>query len=130
MKYVCHRRFKEKAICGDVNIPATTECDERNGIIYAGNKALCCIGSENAHIYFAIDEDAQGMIRGELVRSITTILRKKDEEYQNRWDKLWDDPRCLKYKRIEHPNHWLWNNQFFDAPVSDLEYILNLIQKG
>lgn len=33
MKYVVHRRFKDKAICGEVNLPAMTMCEEANGYI-------------------------------------------------------------------------------------------------
>ena len=33
MKYVVHRRFKDKAICGEVNLPAMTMCEEANGYV-------------------------------------------------------------------------------------------------
>lgn len=127
MEYITHRRFKDKAICGDVNIPAMTECEERNGMIYHDNNPLCLISSENAHMYLAANEDGMGMKRGELTRKITSILRRKDNMHQWRWDRVWDDELCQKYKRPEHPDHWLWNHEFYNAEISDLEYILNLI---
>ena len=37
MKYVVHRRFKDKAICGEVNLPAMTMCEETNGYIFYGD---------------------------------------------------------------------------------------------
>lgn len=130
MKYITHRRFKERAICGDVNIPAMTECEERNNMIYYKEKAICLVTSENAHTYFAVNEDGNGLRRGELIKSITSLLRRKDDKHQTRWDKVWDDPKCQKYKRPEHSDHWLWNNEFYTAEIADLEYILKLIKKG
>ena len=34
MQYIVHRRLKDTAICGGVNIPATTICEEICGVIY------------------------------------------------------------------------------------------------
>lgn len=128
MKYITHRRFKDRAICGDVNIPANTECEERNGMIYHEGKAVCLITSENAHTYFAVNEDGKGLQRGATTRFINVLLRRKDDNYQARWDKVWEDKLCQKYKRPEHPDHWLWNHEFYNADLSDLEYIENLIR--
>lgn len=66
MKYVVHRRFKDKAICGEVNLPAMTICEETNGYIFHGDKLLCVVTSENAHQFFARDDDGAGMLRGKL----------------------------------------------------------------
>lgn len=128
MKYITHRRFKDRAICGDVNIPANTECEERNGMIYYNGQPVCLITSENAHTYFAVNEDGKGLQRGATTRAINVFLRRKDEHYQDRWDRVWDDKLCQKYKRPEHPDHWLWNHEFYNADLSDLEYIENLIR--
>ena len=62
MKYVVHRRFKDKAICGEVNLPAMTMCEETNGYIFHGDKLLCVVTSENAHQFFARDDDGAGML--------------------------------------------------------------------
>lgn len=129
MKYIVCRRFKDKAICGNVNIASLTECVERSGMIYYGDKPLCLAGSENAHTYLAVNEDGNGIARGDLTRKITNRLRIKDGFYQERWDRVWDDPVCQKYKRPEHPEHWLWNNAFYDASIDDLEYIWNLVRQ-
>lgn len=129
MKYIIYRRFKEMAICGNVNLSAMTECAEHSGIIYHDGDPLCLVGSENAHVYLAVNDDGNGMRRGDLTRKITNRLRIKDEFYQARWDRVWDDPLCQKYKRPEHPEHWLWNNAFYDASIDDLEYIWNLVRQ-
>lgn len=130
MKYIVYKRFKDKALCGEINIPALTECEERNGVIFLKNKPLCFITSENAHSHFAINDDGKGLERGRFTRNINTILRHKDENYQARWNKVWGDKLCQKYKRPEHPDHWLWNHEFYNADLCDLEYIENLIRMG
>lgn len=127
MQYIVHRRFKGKAICGYVNIPAKTICSEYDGTIYYGDKPLCVVKSENAHKFFARNDDGNGMYRGELIRKITNKLINKDYLYQKRWDAVWDDALCQKYKRHEHADHWLWNHLFFNADIKDLQYILALV---
>ena len=101
MKYVVHRRFKDKAICGAVNLPAMTMCEEANGYIFHGDKLLCVVTSENAHQFFA--------------------------RYQNRWDMVWEDPTCQPYKRIEYADFWLWNHDFFNADIDTLRHIAKLV---
>lgn len=129
MRYVVYRRFKDRALCGDVNIPAKTRCEERNGVIYCNNEALCLTTSENAHTYLALDDDGYGLLRGSLVLFILNKLKNKDNNYQARWDRIWADDLCQKYRREEHPDHWLWSHNFYEASINDLKYIKALIQE-
>ena len=48
MKYIVHKRFKSKAICGYVNLPALTECECVDGRIVCNGKIICNERSENA----------------------------------------------------------------------------------
>lgn len=127
MKYITHRRFKGKAICGDVNIPAMTECETQNEYIVLDGKIICTVFSENAHLYFASNDDGRGMLRGTLTRKIVKALLNNDKDYQARWDKVWEDKLCQRYKRTEHSDHWLWNHSFYNADVNDLKYIAHLV---
>ena len=127
MQYITHRRFKDNAICGRVNIPAFSTCDERDGVVYFCGMPICYTTSENAHQYFARNNDGQGMKRGQLTQAIQNKLAKRDSAYQSRWDKIWDDTICQKYKRKEYDDFWLWNHGFFNAGVEDLKYIAKLV---
>ena len=40
---------------------------------------------------------------------------------------VWADPLCQKYKRPEHEDFWIWNHDFYDAPVEDLWHIAALV---
>ena len=59
--------------------------------------------------------------------SIKAKLEKRDAGYQARWDKVWDDDLCQKYRRPEHEDWWLWNHAFFNAPIPDLRHIAGLV---
>ncbi len=127
MKYIVHKRFKAKAICGEVNLPAMTECESRDGFIMHNGLFLCAETSANAHGYFAANEDSQGMLRGKLTRAIQKSLQKRDGGYQERWDRVWSDPVCQPYKRVEHADFWLWNHDFYKADIDVLRHIAALV---
>lgn len=127
MNYILHKRFRQKAICGEVNLPATTECESNGNFIYYNGNPICVTTSENAHQYFARNDDGQGLLRGKLTQKIQSILAKTDPQHQARWDKVWEDELCQPYRRAEYEDYWLWNDAFFNAPIEDLQHILNLI---
>lgn len=127
MKYIVHKRFKDKAICGDVNFPALTECECDGTIIKHSGNPICFVGSENAHQFFAVNEDGMGMERGRLAQAIQKTLAKRDDHYQERWDKVWDDEICQPYKRADYDDYWLWNHDFFNADIDVLRHIAKLV---
>lgn len=127
MKYIVHKRFRDKAICGDVNLPAMTVCECDGAVIKYNGKPICSARSENAHQYFAIDEDGMGMVRGKLTQAIQKTLAKRDNEYQQRWDKVWDDEVCKPYKRKDYDDYWLWGHDFFNADINVLRHIAKLV---
>lgn len=129
MEYICYKRFKQTAICGNVNIPYGTVLAAENGIISNNGKPICYTKSQNAYDYFARNDDEKGLERGKLTADIISTLAKRDAKHQARWDKVWADLSLLKYKRPEHADHWLWNHDFYCAPIADLERIKQMIQE-
>lgn len=127
MEYIVFRRFRGKSLSGKVNLPYGTKCQMEDGIITFQGSPICCVTSEVAHQYFSRNDDGNGIRRGQLAHNIQQRLAKRDGNYQKRWDKIWGAPALLRYKRIEHEDHWLWNNAFFNAPIDDLIYIASLI---
>ena len=128
MKYICFRRFREKALCGEVNIPYGTKLVETNIVIsYYGNP-ICYTKSQNAYDYFARNDDGKGLERGKLTAEIIKLLNNRnDGKYQDRWDRIWGDLSLLKYKRPEHDDYWLWNYDFFNASIEELSRIKSII---
>lgn len=127
MQYIVHRRYHGVCLYGEANLPRGTDCGCIGGYITVNDKIICSNKSEISHQYFALNDDGHGLERGRLTQEIQKILSKRDEHYQDRWDKVWDDPICQKYKRPEHADYWLWNHEFFEANIFDLRYIAKLV---
>lgn len=128
--YIVNKRFKSKCLSGEINLPYGTRCEcEDNLIIYEGNP-ICFITSQTAYDYFSQNDDSKGLQRGKLVDEIKKRLAKVDDKHQDRWNKIWDNEAKLKkYRRQEISDYWLWSYEFYNAPVEDLEFILNKIKE-
>ena len=128
MKYLVTRRFKTKAICGEVNLAYGTECFSQGNVIYRQDKQpLCLITSENAHMYFTVNDDGLAKERRQLIEDIAKLL--SDEKLEKRWDVVWNDLTCRKYKRKEFADFWLWNHDFYGASLDDLQYIKKILME-
>ena len=125
--YIANRRAKFDSISGYVNIPYGTQLEADDKYIYFSGMPICAVTSKNAHEYFSQNDDGNGLLRGKLVHSIKRTVERKDISYQNRWDKIWDDPRCQQYKCSDRDDFWLWNHDFYNAEIEDLKHIAKLI---
>ena len=127
VKYIIKQRMRANGIGGRVNLPYGTAVEAVEGLIIHQGAAVCAVTSRNAHLYFARDDDSQGRERGALTLAITKRLEKRDKDHQARWDRVWDDPVCQKYRNPEHEDHLIWGHAFFEAPVEDLRHIAALV---
>ena len=129
MKYIVNKRLKKHCLCGEVNLPYGSKCEEYNHIIYCNDRALCYDTSQDAYDYLSRDDDGNGLKRGDLVHAIIDLLAKHDDKHQDRWNKLWDNETIYGiYRRKDHEDHWLWNHRFYNAELKELENIYNLIK--
>ena len=127
-RYVARKRARFKSGGKKVNIPWGTVLEEQGGFLIYQGKRLCTVTSQNAYDYFSIDDDGRGLERGGLVDAIKTRLAKRDGSYQARWDKVWSALVCQRYRRADHDDFWLWNHDFYNAPMEDLQSIAKLIE--
>lgn len=134
--YIVTKRLKAHCICGDVNLPYGTECktiphgSER--AIVCDKGLVCYVSSQIAYDYFSQNDDGMGKERGMLVNNIlSTLLGMFNEPYRRGkiWKKIWSDRICLKYKRPEYDDRWLWNYDFYNASIPDLQYIAKLVNE-
>lgn len=131
--YIVTKKFTGHAICGDIVLQEGTALTASQGYIICPQGQVCAITSQNAYDYFSQNDDGNGEERGKLVQDILHRihkLKKQKERSDIIWGKIWEDAICLKYKRPEHADHWLWNYDFYNADIEDLKYIRNLIMKG
>lgn len=126
--YVAKKRARFKGISGDVNIPYGTRLENQDGFLVLNGEPVCAADSQNGLDYFAQDDDGQWEERGKLTIEIISTLVKKDKKHQDRWDKVWGDTICQKYRREDHEDYWLWDRDFYTAPVADLRHIRELIK--
>lgn len=127
MKYIFHKRFKEKSISGMMNIPAKTKCESVNGLVFVLGLPVFFETSENAHTYVATDEDGFGLRRGALTKEICSRTKKAGGG-ESAAKKMRGNIICEKYRRGDCKGVWLWNQDFYNAPIEDLQYILHLIR--
>jgi len=132
-KYIVTKRFKGNTISGDMNLPYGTECHtiEANSdrLITCDKGIICYVASYVAFDCFSQNDDGNGKKRGKLTKSIIKCLQRKENDttYDERWEKVWSDFVCRRYKNTEFEDHWLWNYDFYNAPIKDLDYIARLV---
>lgn len=131
-QYIVTKRFKNKAICGDLNLPYGTKCYVEDGMICCDKGIICNVKSQNAYDFFTQNDDGCGKIRRKLINNILKALDKSDynkKSYDEKWLRVWNDTVCQKYKRNDYENYWLWSYDFYNAEISDLIYIEKLVIK-
>ena len=127
-RYIARKRARFTSILEhDVNIPWGAVLEEQDGLLLWRGVAVCTTTSQDAYDFFSQNNDGRGEARGRLVGAIMARLERRDGGYQARWDKVWEDLLCQKYRRPEHKDWWLWNHAFFNAPVEDLQHIAALV---
>lgn len=107
-QYLVTKRFKGRAVCGRLNLPFGTKCMEKKGWICCDEGIVCNTRSENAHDFFTWDGDGCGEKRRKLIDGISRNLdgsRQSKEAYDAKWEVVWNDDTCLKYKRKEYSDY-------------------------
>lgn len=131
MEYITFKRYKGPTPAGSVNIPALSICEVINGVVYFNHKPVCAVHSDACDAHFAYNGDGNGVHRGHLTSAIKKqLLRKPNEtaeQHQARWDKIWEDKVCAPYKWQIDPERWMWGDNFYTAPIEDLQHIAKLI---
>lgn len=130
MTYITTKRFKRKGMDGDFNIPYGTTIESENGYLWLGGKRICSEKSATMREYFARNDDGLGQKRSKVAHSIIDAMLMQDgetkENWQKRWDVLWEDPVCNKYRKDYSETTFLWGISFYNAPLLDLYHIAAL----
>lgn len=135
MKYITIKRFRRDVGGVHFNIPWGAELEKReDGILYHEGKPVAVAKSFASHQHFARNDDRKGQERGKLSHAIIEALEPQDGETRadrdKRWEPIWKDPLAQRYRKLEHLDYWLWHDDFFNAPVEDLEHIATLAGVG
>lgn len=130
MQYITTKRFKRKGFHDSFNIPYGTTVESQNGYLWYEGKPICSEKSAVMREYFARDDDGLGLKRNKITHAIIDAMLIRDgetkEDWQKRWDILWDDAICNKYRKDYSETTFLWGIEFFNAPLLDLYHIASL----
>lgn len=128
MQYTTIKRFKRESISGHLNLPYGTTLERRDdGMLYYDGKPVCVARSFASHQHFARDDDGQGAARGKLSHAIIKKLGGFHREKTPEWKAVWSDETAEKYRRKDHQDYWLWSDDFYNAPLQDLQHIASLV---
>lgn len=119
MKYITIKRLKGKCLAGEVNIPALTPIEEKDGILFYDDKPICLNTSRQAHEHFSCNIDGLGLQRGELIQKIEKLVQGSTRAF----DKLKNNELCKRYKKDSDQLVWFWSHDFYNASIEDLEQI-------
>lgn len=132
MDYIVHHRFRNKGICGQLNLPYGTELTVIGGFIsLPDGRRICYPTSENAHRYFARNDDGRGLERGKLTYAIAYSNRKKLNN-DGHYYRLSDEEREILRRDWAHfllpyDDVVLFNHDFFNADVSELHRLADAL---
>lgn len=131
MNYLTIKRFKHTGIDDVFNIPYGTSLEGNNGYLWYNGKKVCSDHSAVMREYFVRNDDGLGLKRSKITKSIINAMAIRDnetkEDWQKRWDVLWDDAICNKYRKDYSETTFLWGIEFFNAPLLDLYHIAALV---
>ena len=105
--YIARKRARFDSVSGPVNIPYGTPLQVEGDFLCLDGTPLCYPESQTSLDFFSQNDDGNGLQRGKLVGAILSKLEKRDKNHQNRWNKVWADPLCQRYRRAEHEEHWI-----------------------
>ena len=115
---------------GRFNIPYGTEIEEQDGWLVYNGLPICKDTSALMRDYFAKNDDGCGLERFKIAHAIIDALHIRDgeskEDWQKRWNVVWEDPVSNKYRKDNSETTFLWGIEFFNAPLLDLYHIANL----
>lgn len=130
MIYITTKRFKRKGIDGEFNLPYGMEVESKDGFLWHQEKRICSDHSAVMREYFARNDDGLGQKRSKVAHSIIDAMLMQDgetkEDWQKRWDVLWNDAVCNKYRKDNSETTFLWGIDFYNAPLLDLYHIAAL----
>ena len=133
MKYICHRRYRGKGISGKKYFfKRGVQLESIGQFITFNGAPVCAIQSENAHLYYANNEDGFGLMRGGLTFAIA--YSKRQPNYDNEFRFTMEEQEML---RAEYP-FWLkddseailFNDNFFNADVEELKNLAERLEVG
>lgn len=126
-KAIVFRDFNDNAICGNISLKRGEEFsiiyfqnDDREYVCLPSGEKIVARYSHNYINYFSLNDDKQGLLRGDLTYKIshTQFTPEQVKILRTSWKQY-----LLSYTEVT-----LFSNAFFDAPIEDLQNIIKDLQ--
>ena len=129
-RYINHTKF-EKHNGKTYPIGSDFLCDDK-GHVYNGDGFMCLIGSQKSIDCLVGNDDGMGEQRGHFVKKIHELLYNplSEDHKEDQLEALWRDDIALPYAIHKKPEDgaWLWNEEYYCAPINELEHIYNILK--
>lgn len=134
MQYITHTKYKGKDLKGkEVMISRGKKLQREGDFLYFEKRPICVYRSECAKRHFSINEDTQGMIRGDLTHKIAYAdTRATVNGWISRFSETQAEILCSdKWKKFLNPEHdvIIFTDSFFEASVEELQELYNELQE-
>ena len=130
IRYINHTQFNKH---NGKSYPIGSDflCDEK-GRIYNEDGFMCLLSSQKSIDCLVGNDDHKGEERGKLVKDIYDILYHplSEDHKEDQLETLWNDDIALLYAIHKTPEDgaWLWNANYYCAPIEELKHILELLK--
>ena len=129
MQYICHRDYEGITESGKNMKISRGDVFPVIGVrIAKDNASICVTTSEISHMYFAINDDNQGLTRGDLTYAIAYSPREKEHSDGHifRFSEEEIEMITKDYKHFLKQNDpILFNHDFFTADINELKELAN-----
>ena len=126
MTYITHTKFKGKDLQGkSVMISRGKKLTRVGDFLCYEERPICVYRSECAKRHFSINDDTQGIIRGDLTHKIAySDMRTTVNGWQSRFSEKQAEVLCSdRWKKFLNPEHdvIIFTDGFFEASVDELQ---------
>ena len=120
MEYITHLRFKGKDLTGkSILITRGKKLIRKDNYLYFENRPICHFHSECARQHFAINEDKQGLLRGDLIEKIAYSNNMNEYQFNLLRSDKWN-----KFINLEH-EVIIFKDNFFVTEIDELKQLYN-----
>lgn len=145
-----------KGIDGSIDLKVGDEITVKKGFLYKGDHKICYYASQNAYDLFSRNDDGNGLKRFQTICDIKKTLRGYNAEYQVSVQKIMqgageksseeeaqrsistiESKAATAFESLKkdgkidafiNPLTGIWNFDFYNANLSDLEVMLEIIE--
>lgn len=134
MEYITHTKYKGKSITGeDVMLSRGKKLSRKGELLFFKDKPICIYRSEVARSHFAINDDGNGLIRGDLTHKIAySANRVEVDGWLQRFNEKQKDILCSdKWSKFLNPEHdvIIFADCFFDADIEELKTLYKKLEE-